>query len=39
VPTASSNVRVRGLSGRHMFEASFSQFDPKQAYAAKNAIA
>src|SRR5215217_7769794 len=29
MPTASSNVRVRGQSGKHLLVLSSSQFDPK----------
>src|SRR5712672_269426 len=32
MPTASSNVRVRGQSGKHMLVLSSSQFDPERTF-------
>ena len=36
MPTASSNVRVREQSGKHMLAMSSSQFDPTETLAAPN---
>src|SRR5258708_31240961 len=33
MPTASSNVRIRGQSGKHMLVLSSSQFDPNETSA------
>jgi hypothetical protein len=37
MPIASSNVRVRGQSGKHLLALSFSQFDPMPTLGADTA--
>src|SRR5258708_13330521 len=34
MPTTSSNVRVRGHSGKHMLELSSSQYDPNRSFGS-----